>query len=94
MIFLGGYDEFDVRNGHAIIGDWIAYSDNDELHFGKITGLHQIGVYEKSGLPRDRMVINDGEIEIPDTGVGENRYDVVRIAPPCELSCCAKEGKS
>lgn len=86
MIMLTAYDDFGVLNGHAIIGDWIAYHGIDYLAFGQITGLRQVGVYP-SGAPRDMMVLDDGS-EIPDTGEGENHYDVVKIIPPCTHPCC------
>lgn len=87
---LGGYDEFDVLNGHAIIGDWIAYTGENGLCTGRITGLRQVGVYP-SGAPRDMMVLDGGDTEIPDTGDGENHYDVVKITPPCMNHCCHPE---
>jgi hypothetical protein len=87
MINLTAYDNFSVLNGHAIIGDWIAYTGEYGICTGKITGTRQVGRYS-SGAPRDMMVLDSGDTEIPDNGIGECHYDVVKITPPCVNHCC------
>jgi len=78
---MSAYDDFGVLNGHAVIGDWVAFVGENGISTGRITGIRQVGKYP-SGAPRDLIILDDGETEIPDSGTGENHYEVVKITPP------------
>lgn len=87
MMYVGGWDDFGTLNGHAIIGDWVAWSGESGLEYGQITSFREIGKLD-SGHPEDVMVINDGETEISPNVRGGYRYPVVKITSPCVYHCC------
>jgi hypothetical protein len=79
------YDDFGVQNGHAIIGDWVAFAVNDVLCKGQITGMERTGVTREDIIPynQDYMVINNGQYKLVPHDDDWNLYDAVKITEPC-----------
>ncbi len=91
MIALTEYDDFGVLNGHAIIGDWIAFQWEGELRTGRITSVEKTGVTREGLIPsrQDCMVIDEGKYRLIPVDDDWYRYGVVKIA----CACCTREKK-